>query len=70
MNAHRNATGDAVSEVIEEWVAGYKREALSEDGDPDAFVERIRALAEEADPETATHRALAGFLELLELEEA
>lgn len=70
MNAHANAPADRVSEIIEDWVAGYKREAVSEDGDPDAFVDRIRALAEEADPETATHRALAGFLELLELEEA
>ena len=70
MNAHPNAQADRVSEIIEGWVAGYKREATSEDGDPDAFVDRVRALAEEAGPETATHRALAGFLELLELEEA
>ena len=70
MNAHPNTTTSQVSEIIEDWVAAYKREAISEDGDPDAFVDRIRALAEEADPETDTHRALAGFLELLELEEA
>ena len=70
MNAHAKAPADRVAEIIEDWVAAYKHEAVSEDGDPDAFVERIRALAEEAEPDTATHRALTGFLELLELEEA
>lgn len=70
MNSHPTVPGDPVSRVIEEWVTAFKRESLSEDGDPDGFVDRIRALAEEADPETATHQALAGFLELLELEDS
>jgi len=33
MNSHPKATSDPVLEIIEEWVAGYEREALSEDGD-------------------------------------
>lgn len=68
MNSHPNATSDPVLRIIKEWVEGYEREQFSEDGDPDAFVDRVRALAEEAGPATDTHRALSGFLERLNLE--
>ena len=68
MNSHPNTTSDPVLKIIEEWVAAYEREGFSEDGDPDAFIDRLRALAEEAEPASDKHRALSGFLERMDLE--
>ena len=70
MTTKPNTPSDPVRRIVEEWVAGYERESFSEDGDPEAFVARVRAIAEEAGPDTNTHRALAGFLERLDLARA
>ena len=70
MSSHLETGGDPVARIIKAWVSEYEREVASEDGDPDALIQRVRALAEDARPETATHQALAGFLEVLDLSKA
>ena len=61
---------DAVRQLVEDWVIGYETESQSEDGDPEAFIERICELADAAGPESAAHRALAEFLERMGMLEA
>lgn len=70
MSQQANPTVDPVERIVHEWLAEYARETVDENGDPDAFVDRVRALGEAAAPDSNTHRALAAFLERLDLERA
>lgn len=56
---------DQARTLASEWWSGYQREAVSESGDPEAFIENIRELAERARPDAPAHQALALFLEQL-----
>ena len=52
-------------DLAAKWIEDYRREGLIENGDPDAFIERVRGLAEDAGPRSSAARALPLFLERL-----
>ncbi len=56
---------ERAGELAAAWLADFRREALLEDGDPEAVVERVRGLAEDAGPGTVAAAALPLFLERL-----
>lgn len=70
MNRQPNSATGRIERIVHDWLIDYERETVSENGDPEAFVERVRSLAEAAEPASDTHRALAAFLERLDYERA
>jgi hypothetical protein len=51
--------------LASEWYDSFQREALADDGDPEAFISSVREVAEQAGPESSPHKAFALFVERL-----
>ncbi len=61
----RLVADESAEQLAQQWLAGYRREAVLENGDPEGFVERLRTVVEESPEETIAVVAFARLLELL-----
>jgi hypothetical protein len=57
--------GESPGALAEAWYERYSRELRAESGDPEALISSFREQAEQALPDSTTHRALSLFLERL-----
>jgi hypothetical protein len=56
-------------ELAAGWLTDYHRELLLEGGDPDGFIERLRTMAEGANPGSPTAEAFTILLERMASED-
>ncbi|MCC6382677.1 MAG: hypothetical protein IT304_09205 [Dehalococcoidia bacterium] len=70
MADRRDAFDDDVQALVASWLEEYRLAGLSEEGDPEAHVERLQYLVDEAGADSPAGRAFALFLARIEPEPA
>lgn len=69
-DTHDASTDNDVQTLVASWLEEYRMAGLSEDGDAEATVERLKYLVEEAGPDSRAARAFALLLAHIEPEPA
>lgn len=69
-DTHDTSTDNDVQSLVASWLEEYRTAGLSEDGDAEACIERLKYLVEEAGPDSRAARAFALFLAQVEPEPA